>query len=52
MNEIEIKLKFGGSKESQIALLRYICDNLLSEDTCLTSGQIRSMLHDAMDMIN
>lgn len=52
MNTIEIKVKIDGTKESQIALLKYICDNLLSEDTCLSSGQIRSMLYDAIDLAN
>lgn len=51
MNTIEIKFKIDSSNESQIALLQYICANLLSEDTCLSSGEIRSMLHDAMDTI-
>lgn len=52
MNTIEINIKIDSTKKSQIALLQYICDNLLSEDTCMTSGEIRSMLYDAMDMVN
>lgn len=52
MNTIEIKLKIDSEKESQVALLKYICENLLSEDTYLSSGQIRSMLYDAIDLMN
>lgn len=52
MNTIEINIKIDGAKESQAALLQYICANLLSEDTCMSSGQIRAMLHDAIDLIN
>ena len=52
MNTIEINIKIENSRESQIALLQYICDNLLSDDTRMTSGEIRSMLYDAMDMVN
>lgn len=52
MNQIEIKFTLDSSKESQVALLQYICANLLSEDTCLSSGQISSMLHDAIDLAN
>lgn len=52
MNRVEIKVNIGTNKQSQIALLQYICDNLLSEDIHLSSGQIRSMLHDAIDLAN
>jgi hypothetical protein len=52
MNTIEINIKIDGTKESQAALLQYICANLLSEDTCMSSGQIRAMLHDAIDLMN
>lgn len=52
MNTIEIKFKIDSSNESQIALLKYICENIISEDTHLTGGQIRAMVHDAMDLAN
>ena len=52
MNQIEIKFNIDSNKKSQIALLQYICDNLLSEDIQMTSGEIRSMLYDVMDMVN
>lgn len=38
-------------KKSQIALIMTICDYILTENSNFTSGQLRIMLQDAIDLL-
>jgi hypothetical protein len=39
------------NRECEIALLRVISDYMLDEDCPLSSGEIRQMLYDAIDLL-
>lgn len=38
-------------KKSQIALLMTICDYILNDSSTFTSGELRMMLQDAIDLM-
>lgn len=51
---VEIKVNITMDKEfkkSQIALIMTICDYILTENSNFTSGQLRVMLQDAIDLL-